>query len=126
MAWTNKGKKKFRLALLDVYRGYSQLQIFVADELGERLTTIASENKGLETVAFDLIDWAESKGRLDDLYEAFAEEHPGKAIDVSGGGDRPGASSAQRGSINQDHTGNGDNVGGSKTIINNYYNKSPG
>ena len=126
MGWTHKDKKKLRLALLDAYRGYAPLKIFVADGLGIRLETIAAENAGLETVAFNLIDWAESKGSLDDLYEAFVEENPGKTLDVSGGGDRSGASGAQGGSINQDYTGSGDNIGGSKTVITNYYGKSPG
>ena len=124
MEWTNKGKKKLRLALLDAYRGYAPLKIFVADELGIRLETIAPENAGLETVAFDLVDWADSKGKLDDLYEAFVEENPGKAIEVSGGGDRPESSSAR--TISQEHSGSGDNVGGSKTVINNYYGKEHG
>ncbi|MEM6503378.1 MAG: effector-associated domain EAD1-containing protein [Cyanobacteria bacterium P01_C01_bin.89] len=119
MAWTSKDKKKLRWALLDAYRGYAPLKIFVADKLGIRLEAITSESAGLETVAFDLVDWAESKGKLDDLYEAFVEENPGKAIDVSGGGDRQ-ESSVMR-TINQEHSGSGDNVGGSKTVINNYY-----
>ena len=124
MGWTNKDKKKLRLALVDAYRGYSQLKIFVADKLGVRLETIASESAGLETVAFNLIDWAESKGKLDDLHEAFTEENPGKAVGVRSGGDHGESSDFL--AVDQDHRGSGDNVGGNKTVINNYYGKENG
>lgn len=125
MAWTNKEKKQLRLALLDVYRGYAKLKIFVADELGERLEAIAPENADLTAIAYDLIDWAESKGRLDDLYEAFLEENPGRAIQgksASGVGDRQTSqNNSPSNTIDQDHDGSGDNVAGNKTVHIHYH-----
>ncbi len=68
--------RDFRAALLDVYRDYSKLQIFVNEALDKNLAEIADRNEGLETVVFKLVDWAESKKRLPDLYGYFCEENP--------------------------------------------------
>jgi hypothetical protein len=73
--WDSATKKQFRLALIDVYRDYSLLEIFVADELGERLKEITHE-QSLKVVAFKLLEWAESQKRLDELFAAFCRENP--------------------------------------------------
>jgi formylglycine-generating enzyme required for sulfatase activity len=73
--WNPATKKRLRQALTDVYPKYRLLEIFVAEELGERLTVITHE-QGLIVVVFDLIDWAERSGRIDELYEKFCQENP--------------------------------------------------
>ncbi|MGD1851404.1 MAG: SUMF1/EgtB/PvdO family nonheme iron enzyme [Cyanophyceae cyanobacterium] len=82
MAWTQQDKKEFRCALQDVYRDYSSLEIFVADELDVNLATISAGNQNLEKVAFDLIQYAEAKGKLDVLYEAFHRYNPGHSFQL--------------------------------------------
>jgi hypothetical protein len=73
--WNPATKKRFRQALIEVYRNYRLLEIFVMDELGERLTVITHE-QSLDVVVFDLIEWAEAQGRLDELFAAFCRENP--------------------------------------------------
>jgi hypothetical protein len=73
--WDSATKKQFRQALIEVYRNYRLLEIFVMDELGERLTEITHE-QSLKVVAFDVIEWAESQRRLDELFAAFCRENP--------------------------------------------------
>ena len=53
MAWTQKEKKEFRLTLHGVYRSYSSLETFVADELSLNLATVSAKENNLEKVAFD-------------------------------------------------------------------------
>ena len=64
---------------MEVYLDYGLLKIFVMDELGERLTVIVHEQP-LEKVAFDLVEWAEAKGRLDELFAAFCRKNPRHVI----------------------------------------------
>ncbi len=73
--WNSATKKRLRQALTNVYPNYRLLEIFVADELEVRLAVITHE-QGLTVVAFDLIDWAERSGRIDELYEKFCQENP--------------------------------------------------
>ncbi len=82
MAWSKEDKKRFRLALQYVYRDYDALEIFVADELGWRLPSIAARGQDLNKVAFALINQAEAKGELDELYQAFRLENPGSSFQV--------------------------------------------
>jgi hypothetical protein len=74
MEWNHQNRQnfqtEFRSALLNTHRSYQELQIFLADHLGASLPEIV-EPTNLKTVAFELINWAESKGRLDELYTAF-------------------------------------------------------
>ena len=74
MAWTPKTKKQLRQALMSVYRNYQDLKIFVAEDLEEQLPVIV-EPTALKAATFELIEWAESKGRLDGLYQAFCDEN---------------------------------------------------
>ena len=73
MAWTPKTKKQLRKALMSVYRSYQDLKIFVAEDLEEQLPVIVQPT-GLKAATFELIEWAEAKGRLDELYQAFCDE----------------------------------------------------
>ncbi|MGD1936812.1 MAG: AAA-like domain-containing protein [Cyanophyceae cyanobacterium] len=95
MTWTSDRKKQFRQALQDVYRSYGALSLFVAEEVGENLEAIAGAGN-LTEAAFKLIDWAEAKGRLEELYAAFCAEDPGHgfAQSANGGGGAPGAGAA--------------------------------
>ncbi|MEM6503408.1 MAG: AAA-like domain-containing protein [Cyanobacteria bacterium P01_C01_bin.89] len=94
MTWTSDRKKQFRQALQDVYRSYGALSLFVAEEVGENLEAIAGAGN-LTGAAFELIDWAESKGRLEELYAAFCSENPKHGFAAqSGGGNAPGNSAA--------------------------------
>ncbi|MEM9770352.1 MAG: NB-ARC domain-containing protein, partial [Cyanobacteria bacterium P01_D01_bin.73] len=82
MDWTNtedkevcQGLKQFRLALQDVYRNYSALKRFAQEECGLRLSAIAGDCS-VEDAAFELIDHASAKGKLEDLLEAFQGQNP--------------------------------------------------
>ena len=83
MAWTQKEKKEFRLTLQGVYRSYSSLETFVADELSLNLATVSAKENNLEKVAFDLIEYAEARGKLKALYVAFHRDNPGHPFRVS-------------------------------------------
>ncbi|TAF57219.1 MAG: hypothetical protein EAZ61_01910 [Oscillatoriales cyanobacterium] len=74
--WNTARQIAFRKALLDVYRSYSELKIFVDEALGKNLDEIVSPNEGLEIVAFQLVNWADAKKRLPDLLRYFADENP--------------------------------------------------
>ncbi|NJN61763.1 MAG: hypothetical protein HC795_09745, partial [Coleofasciculaceae cyanobacterium RL_1_1] len=74
--WNSDRQKAFRAALLDVYRTYSELKIFVNDALEKNLGEIIGSNEGLEIVAFKLVDWADARKRLPDLYRYFCDDNP--------------------------------------------------
>ncbi|MEM9771766.1 MAG: effector-associated domain EAD1-containing protein, partial [Cyanobacteria bacterium P01_D01_bin.73] len=131
MAWTKEDKKQFRLALQDVYRDYSSLEIFVAEELGWGLATIAANSQDLEKVVFSLIRRAEAKGNLESLYNAFRRENPGHHFQrrVSEKTQRradfprkPKSTSASSlvSEVKQVHRSSGDNVAGNKYVNNHY------
>ena len=73
-------KKQLRDAILSAFPSEGELEIFVADALGESLRAIAGGNN-LSQVAFRLIQWAEVKGKLETLVEQMAKH--------LGLGDRP-------------------------------------
>lgn len=75
MNWTNEIKQEFRKLLISFYPSPIDLEMFVSDAIGKNLAEISPEEK-LEVVAFKLIQWAESHGRLDKLFEAFCEDSP--------------------------------------------------
>jgi hypothetical protein len=51
--WNSTTKKLFRKALTDVYRDYSQLQVFVMDELSLQLPQIIY-GQSLDVIVFNL------------------------------------------------------------------------
>lgn len=65
-------------AILDGYRSRSQLAIMVRVRLDENLDAIASAQNLKDTV-FNLIDWAEAMGRLEDLVHAAVADNPQNA-----------------------------------------------
>ncbi|MGD1852443.1 MAG: AAA-like domain-containing protein [Cyanophyceae cyanobacterium] len=93
MTWTKDRKKQFRETLQDVYRSYGELRIFVEDGIEVRLPEI-SQNDSLTIAAFNLINWADSKGRLQDLYLAFCAANPKHAFSQSADGNAAGADAA--------------------------------
>ena len=79
MDWTRQQKKQLRQALMTVYRSYHDLKIFVAEDLGEQLSVIVQPT-GLKAAAFELIEWAEAKGRLSETYQKFCQENSDNAV----------------------------------------------
>jgi hypothetical protein len=74
--WTDSKKRKaFREALQYVYTDISELTMFVDEELNKKLSDIAGRSS-LKDTAYELINWAISKGRINDLYQAFKDENP--------------------------------------------------
>ena len=75
MGWSGKEKQTFRDAILDAYRDYGRLKIFVRDELDWALPEI-SQDPSLQIVTFELIEWAESRGELDRVLNLFLAANP--------------------------------------------------
>jgi V8-like Glu-specific endopeptidase len=69
-------QKKLSEALLDAYRSHNALRIMVRFQLDENLNAIAGIGL-LKDVVFELIDWAESAGKLERLIIGAYEETPG-------------------------------------------------
>jgi hypothetical protein len=74
MHWTNNKRKALREALQQAYPCISDLTIFAYEELGKNLSELDGDN--LKAIAFSLLNWADSQGRLDALYAAFKTENP--------------------------------------------------
>ncbi|MEM6500647.1 MAG: tetratricopeptide repeat protein [Cyanobacteria bacterium P01_C01_bin.89] len=90
--WDQKRKKAFRAALLDTYRSYSVLRIFVDEALEKNLEAIVGSDEGLEVAIYKLVDWADAKKRSQDLYGYFCEENPESEFSQSlESSDRPAA-----------------------------------
>jgi tetratricopeptide (TPR) repeat protein len=68
--------KAFRAALLDAYRDYRALKIFVHDALEKNLNEIIGSDEGIKSVVFELLEWSDAKKRLTDLYDYFCEDNP--------------------------------------------------
>jgi hypothetical protein len=68
----HKKREAFWQALQDVYPRQSGLEIFLDYELGENLAAVAG-GENLQDVVHVLVQWAKSKGRLDELYLAFCQ-----------------------------------------------------
>ena len=77
--WSARAKKRFRKVLVDTYQSYNLLSIFVSEELDTHLKDLTT-TEDLEAVAFHLIDWAESKNRLEDLFQSFCSQNPQHTI----------------------------------------------
>src|SRR5262249_47182053 len=67
-----------RKAFLDAFRKRGDLEMLVGD-IGENLNAIAAETVGLETVVFELVRWAETRGRLRELLVAATAARPKNA-----------------------------------------------
>lgn len=68
-------RKKLREAIVSAYPSRDDLKILVSDELGENLDTITHANN-LKVDAFNLIGWAEARGKIELLIiSAYKENH---------------------------------------------------
>ena len=72
-------KRQLWKALLDAYRTYDDLKIMVEFQLEETLEAIAGRGNS-RTVVFNLIEWAESRGRLEQLIIGSYAENSGNPI----------------------------------------------
>ncbi|MGB3208557.1 MAG: hypothetical protein WBB28_26520 [Crinalium sp.] len=73
--WDKNKLKAFRLALQSVYREHEDLEIFAAEELGQKLADI-SERTSMDRVAFRLLE----KSGADSVYAAFKAENPTHSV----------------------------------------------
>jgi hypothetical protein len=71
----SKKRKAFREALQQGYPSVAELAIFVDEELNENLAEVAG-GENLKVNAYNLLSWADSQGRFDELYAAFKRENP--------------------------------------------------
>jgi len=76
MALSGKQFYKIQQALLDAYRSESGLAIMVRIVLDENLSTI-TQGSNLNDVVFELINWADATGRLQELIDGAHEHNPG-------------------------------------------------
>src|SRR5262245_5996259 len=75
-------KEKFKAlydALLDGFPSEEELTRMIRFGLGERLKNIVLGDN-IPDIVFELIDWAESKGRVEELVQAAREENPGNPL----------------------------------------------
>ena len=112
MDWSKTNKKKFRQALQGVYRTYGDLRIFAAEELDWRLEEIVPSSHNIKVASFELIAWAEGRGKLQALCEAFREEHPDHPFFTQVGLTSEGGAEIREttSQINQDHQSSGNHV----------------
>jgi len=68
-------KKAFQQALLSAFPDRQALRQMVSFELEENLAAIAGSRR-LRDVIFNLIEWANSRGRMEDLLRAVQKENP--------------------------------------------------
>ena len=73
-----KGSERERLgeAIISAYPSKPDLEMMVSYQLDKNLDAIAGGNN-LTQVVFNLIKWAESRGKLENLIEAASKENPG-------------------------------------------------
>jgi V8-like Glu-specific endopeptidase len=69
-------RKKLREAILSAYPNPGELEIMVDEELGENLQAIAG-GENLKEVVFNLIKWAEARGKLERLIIAAYDANSG-------------------------------------------------
>ncbi len=76
MDWNdNKTRKAFRQVLESAYPKISALERFVDEEFDEN-PAIVAQGVDLSDRIYNLIVWAQSKGKINELYDAFKQEHP--------------------------------------------------
>jgi hypothetical protein len=74
---TGKQKRELRDALVAAFPSWMELQKMLADQLDWRLAVISSPAQGLDSNAFELLQWAEARGYLGELVVAARNENPG-------------------------------------------------
>jgi len=78
MTWTVPQIKEFQDALLDAFRQKSDLKQMVFFGLSENLDAIVG-GSSLREIIFNLTDWADAQGKLDDLLAAAIEANGNNA-----------------------------------------------
>jgi hypothetical protein len=68
-------RKKIRQAIISAYPNPGRLKIMVNEQLGENLQEIAGEG-ALDIVVDELIDWAKSRSKVEELVEAARRGNP--------------------------------------------------
>ena len=68
--------KEFRNVIISAYPKKINLKMMDSDELDENLDLI-STGENIEEVVFELIQWAKSKNKLEQLVKAACESNPG-------------------------------------------------
>ncbi|OKH42109.1 hypothetical protein NIES2101_33235 [Calothrix sp. HK-06] len=76
MELTGEQRKKFREALIAAFPD-NNLEIMLKDKCGKNLYDITSESKNNIDKVFDLIEHAESQGKLKELLGAAQSYNPG-------------------------------------------------
>ncbi|MEO1377225.1 MAG: effector-associated domain EAD1-containing protein, partial [Cyanobacteria bacterium J06635_10] len=80
-------REKIFKAIINAYLNKNDLQIMIDFRLGENLDSIAG-GKDMQEIVFNLIQWAQSQGKLKLLVQAAREYKPGntqlKNIDLDG------------------------------------------
>lgn len=69
-------RQQLREAIMSAYRRKATLKIMLSDELDARLNNIAGDGNYTEIV-FELIDWADEQGRLEELISAAYRKNKG-------------------------------------------------
>ncbi len=75
---TGEQIKLVRTALVSGFPSWERLREMVREELGEHLAAIAGQD-ALDTVCFNLAEWAAATGRMSDLLLAAHRHNPGNA-----------------------------------------------
>jgi formylglycine-generating enzyme required for sulfatase activity len=71
--------RRFREALLDAFPTRDLLEQMVRVGLGENLEVISAD-ENLSVTVFDLLTWAESRGKVDDLLACARQANPGNEL----------------------------------------------
>lgn len=74
--FTHTRFRQFHEALLSAFPTYASLEQMVFLQMGERLQVIVGYSGTLSKIVLDLILWADSSGRLDELIEGAKAENP--------------------------------------------------
>jgi len=72
-------RREIRQALLEAFPMPSDLRMVTDEVLNVPLQNITGINNGMETIAFELINWAQARGRLTELVIGAAASNPGAA-----------------------------------------------
>jgi len=75
MKLTKEQFREFQQYLKTIYITDEELAVFVRHSLNKNINEFAGSNN-LNTKTFQLLNWAEAKGRIIELIEAFANENP--------------------------------------------------
>ena len=73
---SGKQKKELSDSILSAFSSYSELKRLLVYELDIQLEVIISSSSDLQTVVFEIIQWAESRGKLGELVQAMYDENP--------------------------------------------------